>query len=158
MKYYIADTHFGHANIIKYDGRPFRNVDEMDEYLIKAWNDRVTDNDDIYILGDFAMMGHNRDACWYLRQLHGKKHLVIGNHESAILDNSKAKAFFCDMNYIKEVSDTLNNANVRIVLCHYPLAEWNGMYKGWYHIYGHIHNNPKGRKRRSISMPDPGIP
>ena len=54
--FFVSDTHFGHAKIIEYCDRPFNNVEEMDEYLISAWNETVQANDDIYILGDFALM------------------------------------------------------------------------------------------------------
>lgn len=141
MKYYIADTHFGHANIIKYDERPFSNVDEMDECLISRWNEKVSDNDEIYMIGDFAF-SHGKSADWYLKRLKGRKHLIIGNHENSIMDNSKAKSLLESINYMKEISDYMRQMAVKVVLCHYPLAEWNGIYKGWYHVYGHIHNNP----------------
>ena len=45
MNYYIADTHFGHKNVIEFDKRPFENIAEMDRALITNWNSRVTDND-----------------------------------------------------------------------------------------------------------------
>ena len=51
MNYYIADTHFGHDNIRRLSNRPFKTIEEMDKTIIDNWNSRVTDNDDVYILG-----------------------------------------------------------------------------------------------------------
>lgn len=70
MIYYISDLHFGHQNVIGMDGRPFETIEEMDETLIRLWNERVTDDDDVYIVGDFAYH-NNYTATWYLRQLKG---------------------------------------------------------------------------------------
>lgn len=53
MNYYIADLHLGHANVIGYDNRPFADVSEMDEALIRNWNNTVTAMDTVYVLGDF---------------------------------------------------------------------------------------------------------
>ena len=55
MKYYTSDLHFGHKNIIKYEDRPFSSIEEMDEALIDKWNKKVKKNDEVYILGDFAL-------------------------------------------------------------------------------------------------------
>ena len=54
MKYYIADVHFGHQNILKFENRPFKTVEEMDEEYIKRWNNKVKKGDEIYILGDLS--------------------------------------------------------------------------------------------------------
>ena len=52
MNYYIADLHFSHRNIIQFDKRPYQTIEQMNNDLIKRWNDVVTDRDDVYVLGD----------------------------------------------------------------------------------------------------------
>lgn len=54
INYYIADTHFGHRNVINFDGRPFHDITEMKLALIARWNRRVTNKDTVFILGDFC--------------------------------------------------------------------------------------------------------
>ena len=50
MIYYIADMHFGHENVIRFDDRPFADTEQMDEVLIQNWNERVTADDTVYVL------------------------------------------------------------------------------------------------------------
>lgn len=134
--YYIADTHFGHDNIRRLCNRPFVSVEEMDKEIIENWNSRVTDEDDVYILGDFAYK--SKDPVEYLNQLNGKKHLITGNHDGQILKNIKFyRRFFEEITPMKTVYDN----DKKIVLCHYPLVEWDGYYRGTVHFYGHVHNN-----------------
>ena len=135
MNYYTADLHFGHENVIKFDNRPFADTNEMDRILIENWNFRVRKEDNVYIVGDFCYRS-DRSAAYYLKKLNGHKFLIIGNHEKAILEDEEASAYFEEkdkMMFVKEGSE-------RLVLCHFPLAEWNGYYRGAWHIYGHIHN------------------
>ena len=47
MIYYIADMHFGHTNVIRFDDRPFADTEQMDEVLIQNWNERVTADDTV---------------------------------------------------------------------------------------------------------------
>ena len=54
MIYFIADPHFGHENILKLCDRPFSSVEEMDELLIRRWNETVSDEDTVYLLGDLG--------------------------------------------------------------------------------------------------------
>lgn len=81
MIYTISDTHFGHANIIKYCNRPFLSVEDMDEALIRNWNSIVSANDTVIHVGDFSL--HNK--VWklkdYVSKLNGCKILVRGNHD-----------------------------------------------------------------------------
>lgn len=78
--FFTSDTHFCHTNIIKLCGRPFSDAEEMNEVLIKNWNNTVGPNDIIYHLGDFCFAG---SAEWHsiLGRLNGRIYLVIGNHE-----------------------------------------------------------------------------
>lgn len=136
MILYISDTHFGHRNIINHDHRPFADSDEMDRAMIKFWNGRVSNDDDVYIVGDLIYRS-SKDPVWYLRQLKGRKHLITGNHDGVIINDPKAVKYFVDINQILTVTD----GDKRIVLCHYPLAEWDGYFHDAWHVYGHIHNN-----------------
>ncbi len=83
MIWFTSDCHFGHTNIIKYCNRPFKNVDEMDNELIRLWNESVKPDDTIYIAGDFCMKlaKHRRYYEYIVNQLNGKKILIPGNHE-----------------------------------------------------------------------------
>lgn len=135
MKFYIADMHLGHENVIRFDNRPFESVEEMDRQLIENWNKRVGCDDDVYILGDFCYRSQKSPA-WYLEQLKGNKYLIQGNHDGNLLKDEQA------MGCIKSVEKMcfVMDGKERVVLCHFPLAEWNGYHKGAWHIYGHIHN------------------
>lgn len=136
MNWYISDLHFGHKNVIDFDNRPFGSVEEMDGELIARWNQHVRGEDDVFIIGDFAFHNEKPEE-WYLSRLNGKKHLIIGNHDVRLLKNEEAMSYFVSADKMMHVSDQ----GMQICLCHFPLAEWNGMYKGSYHIYGHIHKS-----------------
>lgn len=74
MKYFIADLHNMDKNIIAYEHRPFKNVEEMRNTIIKNWNNKVTDDDEVYLLGDIG----NPEI---LEHLKGKIIIVLGNHD-----------------------------------------------------------------------------
>lgn len=132
---YISDLHLGHKNVIRFDGRPFENVDEMDHQMIEMWNMRVSDDDNIYILGDFWFRGSNGPV-WYLKKLKGKKHLVLGNHDDKLVKYQGALEYFESVDKMMIVDD--NGRTVH--LSHFPICEWHGYYRDSYHLYGHIHN------------------
>lgn len=135
MNFYIGDTHFGHKSALVFDERPFADVQEMDRTMIQLWNRRVQKADHVYIVGDFAYRSELPEE-WYLERLNGRKHLIIGNHDKRLLKNEKAMGYFEEVDKMLHVSDSGH----QICVCHFPLAEWNGFYKGSHHIYAHIHN------------------
>lgn len=126
--------HLGHANIIKHSNRPFSNVEEMDRTLIDNWNKVTDEKDDVWIVGD--LLFKVPDPTVYLKQLKGKKHLILGNHDQWI-KNRTYQSYFESIDHYKEIVD----GNTRVILFHYPIAEWNGFYRDSILLYGHIHNN-----------------
>ena len=89
--YFSADHHFGHGNILSYEhsarrnelGRKFKSVEEMNSYLIRRWNERIKPGDTIYYLGDLA---YKSDVAKVLPLLHGRKVLIVGNHDPYFKD------------------------------------------------------------------------
>ena len=132
--FYIADCHFGHKNVIKFDNRPFCSVEEMDQTMIDNWNNAVCKDDTVYILGDFCWNGENR---WIeiLNQLNGKKVLIRGNHDLKTM-SQQLRNKFQDIKDYKEVRDN----GKRVLLSHYPMPFYRGAYnRDIVHLYGHIH-------------------
>lgn len=120
--FFTGCTHFGHANIIKLANRPFVNVEDMNETLVENWNRVVRKHDTVFHLGDFAYKGGDRDA--FLSRLNGKIHRVQGNHDPE--------------NWGAALMDIHVNGR-KIVLCHYPIEEWNGWWQGALHLHCHTH-------------------
>lgn len=134
MKFYISDLHFGHSNVIGFDNRPFLDVDEMNKELIRRWNDKVSDGDLVYILGDMFWMPPKK-ATPIMEQLKGQKILVKGNHDRWH-DSAFDKLFVKIDEYIET-----DDEGRKIVLCHYPIPCFKNHFYGWTHFYGHVHNS-----------------
>lgn len=85
----IADTHFGHDNILKHE--PIRKQMlgySPDERMVELWNEQVGVADIVLHLGDFAWKGNSIQT--YAPKLHGIKYLIRGNHDKGVqmyLDN-----------------------------------------------------------------------
>lgn len=155
MIYFTADLHFYHEKIIKSTNRPFRNADEMNKVLVRKWNEKVTFEDDIYILGDFTMKGAELAAA-ILSALKGRKHLIRGNHDQFVDNRELAETMFISVQDYAE----LIYANTMFVLCHYPFAEWNGYAKGSICLHGHQHNHEEyniANRREGILRYDVGV-
>ena len=134
--YYTADLHLGHVNVIRHCDRPFVSVEEMDEVLIRNWNSRVHKNDTVYIVGNLFF--RNRCPCEsYLDELKGRKHLVIGNHDSSWMKKTNWPGYFESVNGLITMKD-----NGRLVtMCHYPMMTWPDSRHDSYMVFGHIHNS-----------------
>jgi calcineurin-like phosphoesterase family protein len=111
----------------------------MNRTLTKNWNSYVRNNDEIYILGDFIFKGDSAEVDKTVKNLSGKKYLIKGNHDKFVNDSN------FDMNHFEWIKDyhVLNHQNIKLVLFHYPIFEWEGFFKDSIHLYGHVHNNEK---------------
>ncbi len=133
---FTADSHFGHANIIKYSNRPYSDVDEMDNKMIHNWNQVVAPDDVVYHLGDFSM--GQKQASEYRKRLNGTIHLIAGNHDKKAL---REKELFASVNPILEIEVREGDLFAAIVLCHYSMKIWNHAHHGSWHLFGHSHGS-----------------
>lgn len=134
MNYYISDLHIGHANVIRYDHRPFSDLNEMHETIITNWNRAVTPNDTVYILGDF-IWGKEKNWPSYLELLAGSKVLIRGNHDPKQFGKA-TEQYFQDIRDYMEITD----GDKHMILCHYPIPFHHYGFAGkcWM-LYGHVH-------------------
>lgn len=144
MRYYISDCHFFHRSLnTAMDCRGFASVEEMNEYMIKKWNNKVRPQDEIVILGDFSM-GKGTETNEILDRLNGIKFLIEGNHDKFLDDRKFDRSKF---RWIKPYHEFKEN-KCKIVISHYPILCYNGQYrvddKGnprAYMLYGHVHDS-----------------
>jgi len=131
-RFIIADTHFGHANIIDYENRPFNNVEEMDNRLIELWNSIVGKSDHVYVLGDFTLSRKIDVIKNLVNQLHGRKVLIMGNH-----DTRKPRDYVeCGFE-----SATRKPMMVEpgVILMHEPLHDPSLIAPDYFYFFGHVH-------------------
>ena len=132
MKYFATCcTHFGHKNIINLANRPFTSVDEMDEALINNWNKVVSPADVVFHLGDVSWYGFD-DTYDIFDRLNGEKVLIKGNHDMTWIHDLN----WTDCHEYLETKILGKN----FVFFHFPIADWNGRFRGSIHVHGHIHN------------------
>ena len=143
MNYYISDLHLFHKNVTRagknFDDRPFDNLEEMHSTVKDKWNAKVTNGDTVYILGDLVMRGTQEDLIAFVSTLKGHKVMVKGNHDD--IKDLRYKQLFDEICDYKEISDTLDGKNVKLVLCHYPILMWKNQHRGSILLYGHVHNS-----------------
>lgn len=136
MNYFISDLHFYHENVIKFDKRPFNNVEEMNEILIKNWNEVVGRNDNIYVLGDFCWKtAQSQEYNALLTRLKGHKHLIRGNHDPEHFSFEQQR-YWASISDIKEIKYDKHH----LILCHYPMPCFKADYnENCWMFYGHVH-------------------
>lgn len=120
--------------MIRFDNRPFADVEEMHRELVRRWNERVAPEDTVYILGDFIWKKEN---LWpeIVRQFQGNKVLLRGNHDPRGF-SKETRDLFQDVRDYKEIMDS----GRRVILCHYPILFYKKDYhKNTYMICGHVH-------------------
>ena len=142
--FFTSDTHFGHANIIKYCARPFKDTEEMDKVLIENWNKKVPKDGIVYHLGDFAW---GTIGYWerIREQLNGDIILIFGNHDDRFIHNIRAQRLFKEITPQKKVWFD----KTCVYMNHYPFLCYGGAWKGLdavWQIFGHVHSNDRSEK------------
>lgn len=149
--WFTADTHFGHANIIELCNRPFKNLEHMNETLIRNWNERIKTDDTIIFIGDFCFKntpggkkgeGTTNKAQFYMNKLNGNKVFIRGNHDNNNSLNTKITGLVMEIggHEIYCVHNPIDfDQNWRINLC------------------GHIHNSWKIKKAGESHLINVGV-
>jgi len=125
MYFFTGDEHYGHSNVIRFCNRPFENVLEMDQELIKRNNELVSRGDIVIHAGDFAF--RNRlSVDRYINQLKGEHIFLKGSHDKWIKG---------DIQHIwaKKIEEKY------VVVCHYAMLVWPRSHYGSWQLYGHSH-------------------
>jgi calcineurin-like phosphoesterase family protein len=129
----VSDTHFGHVGVTKFlrdDGtklRPWDSVEEMDEAMVKMWNETVKPTDKVYHLGDVVI---NRKALSIMRRLNGDKVLIRGNHD--IFRDDEYRQHFREL----RAYHVMNG----MILSHIPIHV-DSLGRFGVNIHGHLHSN-----------------
>jgi len=143
----ISDTHFNHANILKFTDahtgdliRPgFDDVNHMNEYMIERWNSVVKQGDIVYHLGD-VVMGNKDWMHSNFNRLNGSKRLLVGNHDDI--------KFLCSGGWFKKVAMWRQFTEYNLLLSHVPLHPMSSsrgrpdQATSMVNVHGHIHQNP----------------
>ena len=128
----VSDTHFGHAGVCRFTDsttnekiRPWTDPDEMDEEMVKRWNETVRPNDKVYHLGDVVI---NRKALPIMSRLNGDKVLIRGNHD--IFKDEDYRKYFREL----RAYHVMNG----MILSHIPIHP-ESLGRFGVNIHGHLH-------------------
>ena len=154
-----SDLHFGHTNIMKFCPQSrarFKNdVDYMNEEMVREWSATIAPKDTVYILGDVAFLPADK-AVKIMRRLNGTKILIEGNHDRKLLNDPVFRSCFAEVHpYL-----CITYEKTRVVMFHYPIAEWDQMHRGAVHFHGHLHGGTSGMEKyrcRDMGMDATGM-
>jgi calcineurin-like phosphoesterase family protein len=147
-----ADTHFDHANIIRFCDRPFKSVQEMNEIMILNWNQTVMPDDEIHFLGDFCF--NYQKSLDFTSRLNGIKHLTMGNHDPCHprhKKKAKSTQAYLDAGWASvELHREFQTEIGKVMVSHLPYEEGNPQFdqrfqefrlknEGLPLICGHVH-------------------
>lgn len=142
--YFIGDTHFGCERILSV--RPgYNSTLEMDESILRNWEEKVSRKDHVYILGDLFDPSFPHPES-YLDKMVGQKHLILGNHDPdwmKTVDPLLLRTTFVEIAYYVFIE----KPEYCLTLCHYPALEWynSNHDETSYLIHGHMHTRRNGR-------------
>lgn len=145
--FFTSDTHFDHANIIRYCNRPWNTVEEMNEGLVERWNSKVGPDDIVFHLGDFCFAGSAEWKKWR-DKLNGHIILVRGNHDRKM--SSSMEGLFDAV--FPQLQLTIDGRSV--YLNHYPFLTYGGCWRNekdavW-QLFGHVHGGVLSSEGKDI--------
>ena len=137
--FFTSDNHFDHVKILEHCNRPFDTVEQMNLAMVERWNSVVSHNDTVYHLGDVTL-GGIADFSYWTSLLNGNIRIIKGNHDKRWIKNFEETERISIIPHLTHYE----NRGINIILSHYPLLEWEGYYRGWWHLFAHTHCKVSG--------------
>ena len=133
MLYVTSDLHMDHEKAIALNNRPFIDLYHMQDYIFKQIND-LPDGATLYVLGDFSVKDSKTNLRKLLNRIKPTLKLiwVLGNHDHRL------ESVFAEFGEVYKILEVKHQRR-KIVMCHFPMAEWNQGQYGALHFYGHCH-------------------
>lgn len=125
--FFIADTHFGHENLVWGIRKQFSNIKDHDETIVQIWNATVKQKDIVWHLGDVAW---TKEALQWVKMLHGHKRLIMGNHDHFPILDYVASGFEKIYGIYKKYD---------MVMSHIPIHVRSLEDRWCFNVHGHIH-------------------
>lgn len=145
--FFSSDQHFGHRNVLRFCGRPYRDEKEMGQALIDNWNSVVTNDDIVVSMGDFFWFNDSHSIKKCIDKLNGKEiYLVLGNHDKRESFRRVTDERFHIVDGITHIflrcddTERWYQKTFEIVCSHYPLMTWSHRDRGAINLFGHIHS------------------
>lgn len=146
-----SDPHIGHKNIIKFCGRPFSDIAEMEETIVTNYNNVVGKKDITFLVGDIIWSNSGREFNKFMNRLNGYKIIVPGNHDKP----SCFKSLPGDCVVSQDIVFLYINNFPKYVLSHFPLVTYSGIERGCINLHGHIHSGPLSTSGFDTSFKSP---
>lgn len=140
--FFISDLHFGHKYVIAFDRRPFRDVQEMEEEMIRRWNAKVSPEDHVFVVGDMFGSVTSAHAGEIVHTLHGKIHLIRGNHDPK---GGLFESLFEEVVPSKAIQVRVRGEKQKVIMRHRLLPFFKGNDEGVVQLYGHTHGSSISR-------------
>ena len=142
--FFTSDLHFCHDRAFIYEPRGFKSVHEMNEQIIKNFNEVMDWEDSIYILGD-CLLNNNEEGMKLLKRIPGRKFIVFGNHDT---DNRQEMMFVEPQLYPLGFASVMKYNGYHFYLSHYPtitsnLDENKSLKRRVINLFGHTHSKNK---------------
>lgn len=144
-RYISSDIHFNHNVVAKYRG--YSSPEEMCEVIVNNWNSKITDKDDVYVLGDFSYKAKLSLVEQFIDRLnYSQLYFIMGNHDDEKM--RKSTKFIWAKDYHE-----MSHNGVSIVLSHYPFGTWKDVHYGTVNFHGHCHGSyPKNNMQCDVGL------
>lgn len=145
--FFMSDLHYGHKNILEIDKRPYESIEAMNEYIVRELKTKLRPSDILFDLGDLFWKSINIKECRNVLDSIPTKNIykVVGNHDPykhyIEAPTNSLYDHFLKIGDIFDIRIEYENTEYEIALSHYPILDWNHMYQGGLHIYGHTHGH-----------------